>query len=137
MDTSLFFLLNFIFTLGSVIGFVLWSNKNTTEDYAYYSFCSIMNLLFVITGSCFHNKFEDNHDPEAALPEPTWRNKGIFTCLSFCYTVLWVFAALFSTLATKQCVELLEVNCSGVIMSTIFGYLLFILWSLSFFMSIL
>jgi hypothetical protein len=133
---SIFFLTNFIFTLGSVVGFILWSNNtNNTEDYSYYSFCSIMNLLFVIVGSCLYNKLEEDDSVDTETNE-SYVNGGIFICISFCYTVLWVFASLFSTLAIQQCM-IMSMNCSGVIMSTIFGYLLFILWSLSFFMLIL
>lgn len=133
---SLFFLTNLIFTFGSIIGFILWANNTNVVNYSYYSFCSVINLIFVIVGFCLYDKLEDEDEENETIQERHCWNGNIFICISFCYTVLWIFAALTSSLAIQQCLTS-ESNCSGVIMSTIFGYLLFIIWSLSFFITII
>lgn len=155
MDKSnrllLFFLINLIFTFGSITGFILWSNNTTIVNYSYYTFCSIINMIFVLVGFCLYDKFgtdttgdfsegtfrSTNASGEGTVQERSCWNGNVFICISFVYTVIWIFAALTSTLEIQHCLDSGTMNCSGVIMSTIFGYLLFILWSLSFFITII
>lgn len=142
IQIALFFLLNLILSIGSIIGVVSWAESTKLINYEYYLFCSIINLVFVLFGFCFYdirneNELENELSPQESNTQ-TLRNKrcyDISVCISFCYSIMWIFAALTSTLHVINCKN--NGTCTGLIISVIFGYLLFILWSLFFFITII
>lgn len=140
---------NIVFNIGALVGISLWTSTNdiytSTDSYEFYWFVTIISNIIGILGYFYHaTPYIKKH----IKPGNSNYVGYLMFIISIFNFVFWLSAASSTTVVLRNCIELkqkisnfrfftifeeplseLNIVCNGEIISVVFGYLQFLLWS--------
>ena len=132
------FIASIILSIGSIAGVSVWADSNDiftlSNSYSFYWFVAITSLLFSLASYFIHTLkiFIDYTRQSIKLSN---LHLYVVTFFGSIYTIFWLGASAGVTSNLRYCLVIknnfnFNYNCNGQIISTVFGFLNFILWSI-------
>jgi hypothetical protein len=151
MQMQLILLANIILSIGAIVGISVFASQTgdifiSSDTYGFYWFVSTFSLLTGIVGYCYHKI--DYVKQQFPKSEYIIYGMGLISLL---FTVFWLAASASMTSVLRNCLQIKNLKypeyidddqtgsviyfyydynytCNGEIITTTFGYSLFILW---------
>jgi|UniRef100_A0A6C0AL48 hypothetical protein len=132
-----FFIASIILSIGSIVGVSVWADSNDiftlSDSYSFYWFVAITSLLFSLASYFTHTlKYIISYTRQSTkLSNLHMYAVSIFGSI---YTIFWLGASASVASNLRYCLVIknnyryYNYNCNGQIISTVFGFLNFILW---------
>lgn len=136
------FIVSIILSIGSIAGVSLWADSNDiftlSDTYVFYWFVAITSLLISLALYSYHSiKMIINYTKQNVKLSNL--HMYFVTFLGSIYTIFWLGASASVASNLRYCLVIRNnfrynffnnfYNCNGQIISTFFGFLNFILWS--------
>ena len=121
----------------SVVGASIWSSSNDiftlTSTYDFHWFLSITSFILSISFYCIHTfNFILDYFRIIGNINLIYIHIPTITLLCVIYAIFWISTSIYLSYTVAQC-NYYEFSCTGEIISMIFGYLNFFIWSVIFY----